>query len=473
MVKKIVKQFSKRTRCPAKINFGLMIPYRYPNGYHHIISALIPLDLCDEITVEVNINEPEPFSINPSYYKESTSEISNQSSSSSKADLLETSDSVVFSKHESTLETSERISFTWQNDLPRNLTNQNDHTSIFEEKFEKNIVTKAYRWFRQSPFLNNTEEANSIEVNSNEFQKVRSILQAPWDTRLHIIKRVPSPAGLGGGSSDAAGVLKSCLAILQTLLPDAEFNAYKTLLLKNCMSLGADIPFFMQEQPAIVSGIGEILSSFALPLPLLGICCVPDFGFSTKEMYESLSRPTMTEVNTTSPGIGEFNNSVSSKDLKDSPKGTPKKTLQGDDLMLHNLSYGPNLIRDIISGFSKDYPDFLNQVGSKNTLVNNAKERVFTIENEFVEVSRELFPQKSRYIDIIQEKLTELVNLELAKRKIAKPAFSSMSGSGSSIYTVMFLNKDDAAEMKQGLNDILKSLRNLYPDCYCTMICSK
>lgn len=71
--------------------------------------------------------------------------------------------------------------------------------------------------------------------------------------QIHLIKRIPSGAGLGGGSSDAAAVLLGLNALAKKPLSDAQ-------LFKIAVSLGADVPFFLRGGTARANGIGEILS---------------------------------------------------------------------------------------------------------------------------------------------------------------------------------------------------------------------
>lgn len=71
---------------------------------------------------------------------------------------------------------------------------------------------------------------------------------------ITIVKRIPSGAGLGGGSSDAATVLKILVDALRPYgaLPSSELTSI-------ALGLGADVPFFLLGQSAIVAGIGEIV----------------------------------------------------------------------------------------------------------------------------------------------------------------------------------------------------------------------
>jgi 4-diphosphocytidyl-2-C-methyl-D-erythritol kinase len=92
-------------------------------------------------------------------------------------------------------------------------------------------------------------------------------------------KRIPVGAGLGGGSSDAAAVLKGLNALLGLGCTDAQLG-----VLAAC--LGADVPFFIPCCPAQVQGIGEILTPVpALPARWL-VLVVPPFGVSTPWAYQ-------------------------------------------------------------------------------------------------------------------------------------------------------------------------------------------
>lgn len=86
------------------------------------------------------------------------------------------------------------------------------------------------------------------------------------DLHAHItlVKHIPVGAGLGGGSSDAATVFKVMNDIYDLGLSEAELVALAT-------PLGADIPFFINNTPAMIRGIGEEITPVNLPgsLPLL------------------------------------------------------------------------------------------------------------------------------------------------------------------------------------------------------------
>jgi 4-diphosphocytidyl-2-C-methyl-D-erythritol kinase len=75
---------------------------------------------------------------------------------------------------------------------------------------------------------------------------------------IAITKRIPQGAGLGGGSSDAASTLLALNRLWNLDLPRAE-------LARIALALGADVPFFVNGEPAIARGIGERLTAVTLP----------------------------------------------------------------------------------------------------------------------------------------------------------------------------------------------------------------
>ncbi len=75
---------------------------------------------------------------------------------------------------------------------------------------------------------------------------------------IHVEKRIPMGGGLGGGSSDAATVLLGLNRLWNLNLPNAELQRLG-------LSLGADVPFFINGQNAFSEGIGEVLTPIELP----------------------------------------------------------------------------------------------------------------------------------------------------------------------------------------------------------------
>lgn len=100
---------------------------------------------------------------------------------------------------------------------------------------------------------------------------------------IFISKRIPSEAGLGGASADAAAALSAMQSLYGALSHDE--------LLAAALSVGADVPFCLQGGAAIAKGIGEKLTPLKrLPLPLLVVRDTR--GISTKELFSRLQLPT-------------------------------------------------------------------------------------------------------------------------------------------------------------------------------------
>jgi 4-diphosphocytidyl-2-C-methyl-D-erythritol kinase len=102
---------------------------------------------------------------------------------------------------------------------------------------------------------------------------------APGAQGAHIAihKRLPSQAGLGGGSSDAA----TCLLALNRLWG---LGLTVTQLAKIGLSLGADVPFFLVGRNAWVEGVGEQLTPLALP-PARFVVVKPPGGLETARVF--------------------------------------------------------------------------------------------------------------------------------------------------------------------------------------------
>jgi 4-diphosphocytidyl-2-C-methyl-D-erythritol kinase len=113
-------------------------------------------------------------------------------------------------------------------------------------------------------------------------QAVRSILKRSdyqGGVCIHIEKRIPIGAGLGGGSSNVATALKALNQLLK-------LNLSKRELMDIGVKIGADVPFFFMDRAAIGYGIGERLKKFILP-DLWFILIYPNFEVSTRWAYQN------------------------------------------------------------------------------------------------------------------------------------------------------------------------------------------
>ena len=104
----------------------------------------------------------------------------------------------------------------------------------------------------------------------------------PQTAFIHLTKRIPSGAGLGGGSSDAAAVLNGLNRYYGHPLDRGRIMAM-------ALEIGADVPFFIEGRPAVATGVGEVLSPYR-QLPQWGVVVVyPGFGISTAQVFKNLN----------------------------------------------------------------------------------------------------------------------------------------------------------------------------------------
>lgn len=101
--------------------------------------------------------------------------------------------------------------------------------------------------------------------------------------RIHLRKRIPVAAGLGGGSSDAA-------AVLLALNAWSGFGYSTAELMDLGLILGADVPFFVHGGSALVGGIGERVEPFEVAPGLRIVLMNPGTGLATKEVYAHATR---------------------------------------------------------------------------------------------------------------------------------------------------------------------------------------
>lgn len=96
---------------------------------------------------------------------------------------------------------------------------------------------------------------------------------------MHLRKQIPAGAGLGGGSSDASFVLKGLNDLFSLNLVPAQLEDFAA-------QLGSDCPFFVANQPCIVSGRGEVLAPLSMNLAGTYLVLInPGIHVSTKEAY--------------------------------------------------------------------------------------------------------------------------------------------------------------------------------------------
>lgn len=97
--------------------------------------------------------------------------------------------------------------------------------------------------------------------------------------RIQIYKRIPMNAGLGGGSADAAGIIRAICKLYN-------MDAHDPKIIKVARSIGSDVPFCLLNKPARVLRTGENIIPLDSKLDYHVIIVKPHKGLSTKDVYE-------------------------------------------------------------------------------------------------------------------------------------------------------------------------------------------
>jgi 4-diphosphocytidyl-2-C-methyl-D-erythritol kinase len=100
----------------------------------------------------------------------------------------------------------------------------------------------------------------------------------PGGIQLQIDKRIPTAAGLGGGSSDAAAALKGAVALYDLHLTEVE-------LISLAARLGSDTAFFIRGGTALAEGRGDVISVLPTLKPQWLVLVNPGFPVATAEVY--------------------------------------------------------------------------------------------------------------------------------------------------------------------------------------------
>ncbi len=111
-------------------------------------------------------------------------------------------------------------------------------------------------------------------------KKLREYCRVEKGARMRLLKAIPSGAGMGGGSADAAAVLRGLVQLWNLDISEGE-------LLKLGLSLGADIPFMLTGGLARVGGIGEEITPLSPAHAIHLVMLQPCGGLSTKEVFSA------------------------------------------------------------------------------------------------------------------------------------------------------------------------------------------
>lgn len=128
-----------------------------------------------------------------------------------------------------------------------------------------------------------TDSGNLVYRAAESFFKAAGISAG---VRIHLEKQIPLAAGLGGGSGNAAVTLAGLNGLFDSPLSAADLQRLAS-------TLGSDVPFFLQDKPALGVGRGEQVRSLDKFPVLQGKALIlihPGFGVSTAWAYKNLAR---------------------------------------------------------------------------------------------------------------------------------------------------------------------------------------
>ena len=127
--------------------------------------------------------------------------------------------------------------------------------------------------------LDSTPEQNLV-------MRVVRLLEADFQLPpldIYLYKHIPTGAGLGGGSADAAFMMRLLNERFGLGLTDGDME-------KRLASLGADCPFFVRNSPVFATGIGDVMTPINLELIGLNLILVkPDIHVSTRDAYAAIT----------------------------------------------------------------------------------------------------------------------------------------------------------------------------------------
>ena len=153
--------------------------------------------------------------------------------------------------------------------------------------------------------------------------------------RIQIYKRIPMNAGLGGGSADAAGIIRAICKLYN-------MDAHDPKIIKVARSIGSDVPFCLLNKPARVLGTGENIIPLDSKLDYHVIIVKPHKGLSTKDVYEKYD--TIPEEEREHPDISAL--------IKAIKIGDEQKIFEN---MKNGLYKPASLLCPVISGILNDF----------------------------------------------------------------------------------------------------------------------
>ena len=226
-----------------------------------------------------------------------------------------------------------------------------------------------------------TLECNKSYVpvdNRNLAYKAAEIFKERYDivdgVKINIEKNIPVSAGLAGGSTDAAAVLK----VMNELF---KVNATEEELMELGLKLGADIPYCIHGGTALCEGIGEIITPIKSFKDKIIVLVKPAFGVSTKEVYKNFNLEKVKQH----PKTSEIINAIENDDLN-FVANNMKNLLENVTLRKHKI-----LIK---------IKEEMNACGAINSMMSGSGPTVFAFFDDMLKAQRCFEKMKKKYSDV-------------------------------------------------------------------------
>jgi 4-diphosphocytidyl-2-C-methyl-D-erythritol kinase len=134
-------------------------------------------------------------------------------------------------------------------------------------------------------FIFETDNETLNSENDNIILKAVSVLEdhskKKLNAKIHLSKKIPIGAGLGGGSSDAAAVLKTLNSLFRLNIDSLKLN-------EMAANIGSDVPFFLNPYPSFATSRGEVLEQINFKIDYAIFLINPGIFVSTKWAYEKV-----------------------------------------------------------------------------------------------------------------------------------------------------------------------------------------
>lgn len=132
-----------------------------------------------------------------------------------------------------------------------------------------------------------SDHIETQHINHNLIYRTHELLKKEYNYNQNFIikvhKEIPIYAGMGGGSTNAAAVLKAFKKYGKIKMTEEEETEF-------CLKLGADVPYCMKNVPAHVTGIGEKVEPIKLGKQFSVLVIKPKQGLSTKDVFEECDK---------------------------------------------------------------------------------------------------------------------------------------------------------------------------------------